>query len=417
MVIGRNIRILSLLIVALFFSIVELGAQEKPVLTLKRVVIDAGHGGHDPGTVWGSIREKDINLDVAVRLGAMIKAAYPNVKVIFTRDKDVYIPLDERSNIANKNKADLFISIHVNAMPGKTTAYGSETYLMGTDKAGKNMNVCKLENSVILLEDDYSTKYAGYDPDSPDSFIFFNLMQSAQFEQSVLMASLVEKELVKGPIGRSRGIRQAPLLVLWQTTMPSVLVELGFLSDSRDREILIDRQNRATIARCLFNAFSEFKKQYEIQGEKPAVDMSVLNSNVEDEQVNVEPSSAPVVKKEAPVVKKEEKKEEKKVEKKPEEKPVVKKESPKVVTEDYTAQLSRGGKWRIQILAASKYLKQSDPFFKGFKADCKMIGDRFYYFTGLYDSRAEAVENLPSIKEQFPGSFIVEFDNKGNPIK
>jgi len=363
-----NIQLIGL-ILAMLLAPFGLAAQEKPVLALKTVVIDAGHGGHDPGTVWDGVREKDINLDVAVRLGSLIKASYPQIKVIYTRDKDEYIPLGDRSAKANKSKADLFISIHVNSVKGSSSARGTETFLMGTDKSGANMDVCKRENSVILLEEDYSTKYSGYDPDSPDSFIFFNLMQNAQFEQSIKMASLVEAQLSSGPVAHSRGIKQAPLLVLWQTTMPSVLVELGFLSNQTDREALKDRKRRADMAKCLFNAFVQFKEQYEVVADAPV------------------PAAV-------------------------EEKPVVKQAEPEVAVKE-----SPKNSWRIQVMASSREIRPDSPVFKGVKCDSFKVGEMYYFFVGSYKSRFEAASELPKYKEQFPGAFIVAFDENGNPKK
>lgn len=359
-----NILLCGLLMGLFVISSPAAIAQEKTLLTLKTVVIDAGHGGHDPGAVWDGVREKDINLDVAMRFGALIKASFPQVKVIYTRDKDEFIPLNTRSGIANKNKADLFISIHVNSVKGSSSARGTETFLMGTDKSGKNMDVCKLENSVILLEEDYSTTYAGYDPNSPDSFIFFNLMQNAQFEQSILMASLVESRMAAGPVAHSRGIKQAPLLVLWTTTMPSVLVEIGFLSNPSDREKLKDRKGRASIAQCLFNAFAEFKNRYEVTGDITPVDIPV--TMIEDQQVK---------------------------------------------------EISHANSWRIQIMVASKELDPKSELFQGVDCDFVKVGKYYKYFTGDYSSRFEAASKLPSIKELFPGSFIVEFGPDGKPKK
>lgn len=355
----------GLLLTALTLVPVFSQAQEKPILSLKTVVIDAGHGGKDPGTVWDGVREKDINLDVAMRFGSLIKATYPEVKVIFTRDKDEYLPLNARSNIANKNKADLFISIHVNSVQGSSSARGTETFLMGTDKSGKNMDVCKLENSVILLEEDYSTTYAGYDPNSPDSFIFFNLMQNAQFEQSILMASLVESKMAAGPVAHSRGIKQAPLLVLWTTTMPSVLVEIGFLSNPSDREKLKDRKGRASIAQCLFNAFAEFKNRYEVTGDITPVEIPVV-ADVENGEIKT---------------------------------------------------IAHANSWRIQIMVASRELDPKSEIFKEVPCDFVKVGNMYKYFTGDFNSRFEAASKLAAIKELFPGSFIVEFGPDGNPKK
>ena len=239
-------------------------AQDSPAagFTLRTVVIDAGHGGRDPGAVHGKLREKDVTLDIAGRLGEKIKKAYPDVRVIYTRDRDFYVTLAERGRIANRNHADLFISIHANSVRN-SSARGTETYLMGLDESKSNLEVSKRENAVILLEEDYTTTYAGYDPNEPDSFIFFNMMQNAQLEQSLKMADLVEQALSRGPVAHSRGVKQAALLVLWRTTMPAILVEVGFLSNASDREHLSSRGGRGRIADCLFEAFKAFKADYD----------------------------------------------------------------------------------------------------------------------------------------------------------
>ena len=183
----RAVTGLLALFVLLCPSVAE--AQESGV-RLRTVVIDAGHGGHDPGAVSKSskLSEKQINLDLALKLGARIEKEFPDVKVIYTRKTDKFVELAERGNIANRNHADLFISIHVNSAKS-TAASGTETFVMGTDKSQSNMEVCKRENSVILLEDDYTTTYEGFDPDNPESYIIFNLMQNAHFEQSISFAS------------------------------------------------------------------------------------------------------------------------------------------------------------------------------------------------------------------------------------
>jgi len=259
-------RILSVVTTLPFLLIfITANAQQANSVELRTVVIDAGHGGHDPGTMSADrkIKESAINLEVALAVGKRIEARYPDVKVIYTRKTNVFVPLAERADIANKNHADLFISIHVNSVRKNTSVSGTEIFVMGTDKSESNMEVCKAENSVILLEDDYSTTYQGFDPNNAESYIFFNLMQSAHFEQSIAMASHVHQSLKKGPVTKSRGVKQAPLMVLWRTTMPSVLIEIGFLSNSSDRKILSSKTKREEISEGIFNAFCKFKQQYD----------------------------------------------------------------------------------------------------------------------------------------------------------
>lgn len=226
---------------------------------LNVVVIDAGHGGKDPGAANG--KEKRISLAIALKLGSKIEANYPNVKVIYTRDKDVFIPLHERAAIANRNKADLFISVHCNAN-NTSSVKGTETYVMGLHKSQENLDLAKNENSSILFEDNYTKSYKGYNPSSPLAHIMLANYQNAFMNQSLNFAAKVEKNMVK--VGhKSRGVKQAGFIVIWETTMPSVLIEAGYLTNSSDLSFLssTDGQNKISVA--IFKAFEEYKKQIE----------------------------------------------------------------------------------------------------------------------------------------------------------
>lgn len=239
---------------------------------LHRVVIDAGHGGKDPGGVSRDKKtyEKTIVLSIAQLLGEKIKAEYKDeVQVLYTRCKDVFVPLQGRADFANRNNADVFISIHINASRN-SNASGHSVHVLGAsskpnrDLVAGNLDVCKRENSVILLEDDYSTKYQGFDPEDEASYIFMTLMQSAFYEQSIYLASLIEGELDgKGPIKVKRGVEQDPFYVLWKTAMPAVLLELGFITNSADLTALTTQTGRDKIATCVFNAFRTYKKNYD----------------------------------------------------------------------------------------------------------------------------------------------------------
>ncbi len=328
-------------------------AETTSSVRLKTVVIDAGHGGHDPGTVSPDkkIKESSINLDIALTLGRKIEEKFPDVKVLYTRKKDVFIPLASRADIANRNHADLFISIHVNSVKKGSNARGVETFVMGTDKSASNMEVCKRENSVILLEEDYTTTYQGFNPDNAESYIFFNLMQNASFEQSISMASLIQQQSQKGPITVSRGIKQAPILVLWRTTMPAVLVEVGFLSNPSDRKILSTKANRDKIAGNIFNAFCSFKEQYD--SDLPADD--------------VQRSQA----------------------------------SPKT-------DVGAGKVWRIQFFVSKSNFNEGASQFKGLKKVDKVKENGVYkYSVGKYSSKADAVSELNAVKKIFPDAYIV----------
>ncbi len=281
---------------AFLTSSLDLGLHATPGITpvhepvVKTVVIDPGHGGKDPGCHGANVREKDIALSIGLSLGELIRANFPEVKVIFTRSTDVFIPLDERAQIANKAEADLFISIHCNYISKRSLVQGSETYVMGLHRAQDNLDVAKRENAAILMEDDYVQRYDGYDPDSPEGHIILSMYQNAYLEQSILLADYIEKQFANGLSRKSRGVKQAGFLVLRNTTMPSVLIETGFLSNSEDESFLGEMSNRSTVAESIFEAFSSYKAH--VEGYVPTEEEAVASITT-----NTEPSKAviPVV--------------------------------------------------------------------------------------------------------------------------
>jgi N-acetylmuramoyl-L-alanine amidase len=252
-------RYIFLSAIALTFCISSLYGQK---YELRTVVLDPGHGGRDPGAVVGNIREKDIVLDVCLQAGKLIKSAFPEVNVIYTRKTDVFVPLDTRADIANKNKADLFISVHANHC-GTPSVSGAETFVLGLHRSQENLEVAKLENSVILLEDDYTTRYEGFDPNDPVSYIMFELIQDQYLEQSTQIANRLQSEFVNVAKRHNRGVKQAGFLVLRRTTMPSVLLELGFLSNHTESKYLNSPQGRTDLAVSIANAFSTYKHRIE----------------------------------------------------------------------------------------------------------------------------------------------------------
>lgn len=223
------------------------------------VVIDAGHGGKDPGAVGAKGKEKHINLAVALKTGKYISDNMKDVKVIYTRDDDTYPGLAERAEVANKNKADLFISIHSNALTDKRL-YGAETYVLGQTMDEANLQVAMKENSVITLESDYQTKYEGFDPNSAESYIIFSLMQNTYLKQSTEFATLVQGQF-RDRVGRKdRGVRQAGFVVLWRTTMPSVLIELGYITNPEEEKFLMSEQGQDYLASAIYRAFRDYKQ-------------------------------------------------------------------------------------------------------------------------------------------------------------
>lgn len=230
---------------------------------VKTVVIDAGHGGHDPGCSGAHSREKHIALAISKKLAQLMKERLPGLRVILTRDKDVFIPLQERAAIANRNNADMFISIHCNYMPGSSATRGSETYVMGLHTADENLEVAKRENAAILHEDNYMENYGGYDPNSPEGHIMLSMFQNAFLDQSILLANKVENRFAEAE-RKSRGVKQAGFLVLRETAMPSILIEAGFLSSRREEAYLKTAAGQEVIANAILEAFVEYK--YEIEG-------------------------------------------------------------------------------------------------------------------------------------------------------
>ena len=337
--------------------------QSSSTLKLRTVVLDPGHGGKDAGCVSRDRKtyEKNLTLSIARLLGQKITQAYPDVKVVYTRTTDKYVTLNDRAEIANRNHADLFISIHINSF-SSSSPNGFSAHILGQsrdknrDLFSYNMDVCRRENSVILLEEDYSTKYQGFDPEDPESFIFFNLMQNAFYEQSLLFAADVEKELSKGPITHSRGISQDPFYVLWKTTMPAVLLELGFISNPADLKIMNSSAGREQLASRLFAAFREFKKKYD-----GSLDLSAARAAQPERQ------------------------------------------------EDVSAQTSAGDtRYGVQILVLSKKLRKGDKALKGYDPEIFSAGSLYKYVVGISGSEAEARDTYRTVKRKFPDSFPVK---------
>lgn len=365
LIINKYTTLLVLLFLMLGFEAIAYG-QDNYTSKIKCIVIDPGHGGHDPGTVSGKYKEKDIVLSVAQKLGSMIKSTYPDIKILYTRSTDKFVPLAERSDFANRNKADLFISIHVNATKS-TGVSGTETFVMGTHKSESNFELCKAENSVITLEDNYQAKYEGFNPNSPESYIIFSLLQNTHLEQSIKLAELIQNNYRKGPVYSNRGVKQGGLIVLWRSTMPAILTEIGFLSNAKDRSVMITKEGQTTIAKRLFSAFSEYKRIYE------ANNMAL--------QAKAKPATKPAGNTTTPAAAQK--------------------------TEYYS----------IQILSVSKELKKGSAELKG-RNDCICIrsSNGYKYMIGKYPSRDAAAKNLQTVRKSFPGAFIIHVKN-GQIIK
>ena len=252
-------KFLYIVLFVAFLPTVAWSNAEKRNFTL---VIDAGHGGHDAGAVGAYSKEKDINLRVALAFGKLVEENCHNVKVVYTRKTDVFIPLQRRADIDNNNKADLFISVHTNALPAGRLAYGSETYTLGMARANANLAVAKRENAVITLENDYKTTYQGFDPNKAESYVIFEFMQDKYMKQSVDLASCIQKQYVS--TGRpNKGVHQAGFLVLRNTSMPSVLTELGFITTPAEETYLNSQQGVMELSRSIYNGFLAYLRMHE----------------------------------------------------------------------------------------------------------------------------------------------------------
>lgn len=285
----RKVSILIPLFVLLGFltSSAQLNSSKSQSFSVKTVVIDAGHGGHDPGCLGSSSQEKHVCLGVALKLGKLIKHYCPDVKVIYTRDKDEFVKLHERANIANRNKADLFISIHANSAANKA-AYGTETYVMGTKYTDRNLEMSKRENSVILLEKDHEKNYDGYDPNSAMANMILGLYQQEYLQSSINFATKVEHQFKSRNNRRSRGVRQRVLLVMYKTTMPSVLIEVGFLTNSKNELLLKEELGQAETAGAIFRAFVEYKREMEgVNSSEVAMEEAKLFADWDSTLVNI----------------------------------------------------------------------------------------------------------------------------------
>ena len=270
---GKLFLLLSVLFISFDFN-AQNTPNERP--TIKTVVIDAGHGGKDPGCHGAAANEKNVCLSIALKLGKYIKDRYPEVKVVFTRDKDIFVELDERANIANRAKADLFICIHANA--ASPAAYGSETYVLGLHRTESQQKVAERENSTIFLEDDNGAKYKEFDM-SPDALIARQLQLSVFLDQSINFADKLQQEFKR--LGRyDRGVKQAGFLVLYKTTMPSVLIETGFLTNPSEEKFLGDTLGQRKMAQSMFSAFENYKNELERIDEK-TTSSSLISQNTE----------------------------------------------------------------------------------------------------------------------------------------
>lgn len=251
---------------------------------IKKVVIDAGHGGHDSGCHGESGIEKKNTLAISLKLGQKIKENFPNVEVIYTRDKDEFIELHRRAEIANKAKADLFISIHCNSTDENSGAFGTETYVLGMHKKEENLATARRENGSILLENDYEKEYDGFNPNSNEAYIMFSLFQNAYLDKSILFAKMVEESFKNNAGRKSLGVKQAGFIVIKETTMPSVLIETGFLNHRNEGYFLSTTDGQETIAEAILLAFTKYKKSVETKEDEAVTEAKASPKRLWEQQ-------------------------------------------------------------------------------------------------------------------------------------
>lgn len=323
------------------------------------VVIDPGHGGKDPGAVGSSSQEKDIVLSVGLKVGKLIERSHPDVEVLYTRSDDQFVALNKRAEIANKAHADLFLSIHCNALDRRRTSpQGVETFVLGLHRSKDNLDVAKAENAVIMYEDDYSVKYEGFNPNEPESYIIFEFMANEFLAQSVYLASIVQNKLVTSAKRVNRNVRQAGFLVLREVAMPSILVELGYISNRQEELYLKSTKGQSTLAAAIYDGFREYKREHDKKS-------YVFNSSAAATSPQGSSSSTAV---------------------------------------------SGRTEYRIQFLTSSRKYELNAPQFKGLTpVDFYMEGTTYKYTYGNTTSRGEINQLLREVQRRFSDAFIIEF--------
>ena len=339
------------------------------------VVLDPGHGGKDPGAVGRFSQEKDLNLTLALEVGKLINQQYPDVKVVYTRSTDVFIPLQQRADIANKNNADLFLSIHTNSSESKD-AKGVETFILGSDRSEANLSVAMRENAVMKLESDYKTTYQGFDPNSIDSYIMFELMQNSYMDQSLRFAEQVQKRFVGHLNRHDRGVQQAAFWVLLKTACPSILFEIGFISNPEEERYLNESATMAQMANALVNAFAAYTHRESVKAEKLAIEPAEEPAPAAEPAQTAAPALTPT--------------------------PAVA-PAPEAKNVTYYA---------LQICAARTPLDPSDPKLKGVACEYRKVGEWYKYYAIIDTNRDKVVEKQKEIKKLFPDCWITKFENK-----
>ena len=359
------------------------------------LVIDAGHGGHDAGALGASSKEKNINLNVALAFGNYVERNCPDVKVVYTRKTDVFVTLHERANIANRHKADLFVSIHTNALPAGKQARGLETYTLGMNRANENFDVAKRENAVILYEKDYEQHYEGFDPNSSESYIMFEFMQDKNMAQSVDLAKMVQKRACSSANRQNKGVKQAGFLVLRETSMPSCLIELGFITTPQEEQQLNTRECIDALGYGIFQAFVDYRNKYDktiivpFEAPERQVMENQAQERVQKESEGGKTQTAEQEKDNVP------RSESKKVNEVPEQKPATDSEAPI---------------FKIQVLTSTTLIRQGDKRLKGLDGvDYHKDGGIYKYTIGASANYNEIYRLRKTMVGKFPQAFIIAF--------
>lgn len=359
------------------------------------LVIDAGHGGHDAGALGASSKEKNINLNVALAFGNYVERNCPDVKVVYTRKTDVFVTLHERANIANRHKADLFVSIHTNALPAGKQARGLETYTLGMNRANENFDVAKRENAVILYEKDYEQHYEGFDPNSSESYIMFEFMQDKNMAQSVDLAKMVQKRACSSANRQNKGVKQAGFLVLRETSMPSCLIELGFITTPQEEQQLNTRECIDALGYGIFQAFVDYRNKYDktiivpFEAPERQVMENQAQERVQTESEGGKTQTAEQEKDNVP------RSESKMVNEVPEQKPATDSEAPI---------------FKIQVLTSTTLIRQGDKRLKGLDGvDYYKDGGIYKYTIGASANYNEIYRLRKTMVGKFPQAFIIAF--------
>lgn len=348
------------------------------------VVIDAGHGGHDPGAIGKRGKEKNINLSVALKLGKLIKQNCPDTRVVYTREKDVFIPLHRRAEIANDAKANLFISIHTNSVASRNSKVsGTETYTLGLHRTQENLEVAKKENAVILIEDDYKQRYAGFNPNSSESYIIFEFLQDKNMAQSVNFATKVQR-CFRNANRTDKGVHQAGFLVLRATSMPSVLIELGYITNPTEEAFLMSERGSSTLAKSIYQAFLNYKKGGKVSTAQPEDETDTVSTPAEVEETTA--SSQPQT-------------------------PAVRKQKTAPVQDNTPASVSGKPIFKIQILTSSRKLSSNSKQFKGLTPVDSYEENGIIKYTYGADTNYNKILRLKrnKVDSKFKDAFIIAF--------